>query len=101
VLATVGASLPARDAVDSRIVAQVRNRKGAIIDSQTQVGSWPEYRPGEPRKDSDADGMPDAWEGSHKLNPNDPADAGQDRDGDGYTNIEEYLNGLGAVLISK
>jgi pectate lyase len=38
--------------------------------------------------------MPDAWEREHGLNPNDPADSALDADGDGYTNLEEYLNGL-------
>jgi hypothetical protein len=94
VLATVGASLPVRDAVDARIVDEVRQRQGSIIDSQAQVGGWPQYRQARPPQDSDNDGMPDAWETAHGLNPNNPADAGLDRDGDGYTNIEEYLNDL-------
>ncbi len=94
VLATVGASLPVRDAVDARIVDHVRQRQGAIIDSQTQVGGWPQYRPLPPPPDSDRDGMPDVWEIAHGLNPADPSDNSKDRDGDGYTNIEEYLNSL-------
>jgi hypothetical protein len=94
VLAEVGATLPVRDAVDARIVDEVRRRKGSIIDSQKQVGGWPEYRQAEPPKDSDGDGMPDDWETARRLNPRDPADASRDRDGDGYTNVEEYINGL-------
>jgi hypothetical protein len=43
---------------------------------------------------SDEDGMPDAWESARGLAPLDPADNAKDRDGDGYTNIEEYLNSL-------
>ena len=43
-------------------------------------------------EDSDSDGMPDSWELQHNLNPN-LNDAGQDPDGDGYTNLQEYLNG--------
>jgi hypothetical protein len=38
--------------------------------------------------------MPDAWESAHGLDPKDPADAAKDRDGDGYSNIEEWLNEL-------
>jgi uncharacterized lipoprotein NlpE involved in copper resistance len=46
-----------------------------------------------PPPDSDGDGMPDAWEIAHGLNPNNAADAGLDPDGDGFTNLQEYLNG--------
>jgi len=92
VLESAGATLPVRDAVDSRIADEVRRRTGSIIDSQKQAGGWPEYRSAEPPKDSDNDGMPDDWEAAHGLNPNDPKGASLDRDGDGYTNIEEYLN---------
>jgi pectate lyase len=93
VLATVGASLPQRDAVDARLVAHVRTRTGKMIDSQTEVGGWPELASGTAPVDTDRDGMPDAWETKHGLNPRDPADAALDSDKDGYTNLEEYLNG--------
>lgn len=43
--------------------------------------------------DADADGMPDWWELAHGLNPNDPADAARDDDGDSFTNLQEYLAG--------
>ncbi len=49
---------------------------------------------GEPYVDSDGDGMPDAWELANGLNPNDPSDAVKDCNGDGYTNIEKYINGM-------
>lgn len=42
-------------------------------------------------QDYDADGMPDKWEIEHGLNPTDPADAAGDLDGDGVTNLGEYL----------
>jgi hypothetical protein len=42
--------------------------------------------------DTDGDGMPDDWETSNGFNPNDPADAAQDADGDGLTNVAEYQN---------
>ena len=37
--------------------------------------------------------MPDAWERRHGLNASNPADGHADPDKDGYTSIEEYLNG--------
>ncbi len=89
-----GASLPQRDAVDCRIVADVANGTGRIIDSQTEVGGWPELHTDLPLRDRDGDGMPDAWERSHGLDLRDPADGAQDRDADGYTNVEECLNAL-------
>jgi pectate lyase len=92
-LPKVGASLPKRDSVDARLIEDVRNRTGKIIDSQTEVGGWPELQSGEVPLDSDNDGMPDAWELQHKLNPHDPADAVLIAE-DGYSNIEKYLNGV-------
>jgi len=94
VLEHAGASLPRRDAVDDRIVAEVNSGGGSIIDSQWEVGGWPTYRSARPPADRDRDGMPDTWEKARGLNPGDPSDAAADRDGDGYTNLEEYLNGL-------
>ena len=44
--------------------------------------------------DSDNDGMPDEWEKRFGLDPNDPTDAAKDCNGDGYTNIEKYINGI-------
>lgn len=92
VLSKVGASLPRRDSVDARIIAEVGNRAGSIIDSQQQVGGWPELKSALAPADTDADGMPDSWERQHRLNPLNPADGSTDNDKDGYTNLEEYLN---------
>lgn len=94
VLLSGGAVLPRRDAVDRRIVEDVAKRTGCIINSQEEVGGWPELRSAVASRDSDGDGMPDAWEQQYGLDPNDAADGPQDRDTDGYTNVEEYLNSL-------
>lgn len=99
VLANAGATRPERDAVDNRIVEMVRTgtvtyaEGDGIITDIEQVGGYPEYR-GEPYDDADSDGMPDDWERSHGLDPEDPGDAAGDLNGDGYTNIEDFLNGL-------
>ena len=94
ILASAGASRPVRDAVDARIVNEAQTGTGRIIDSPSQVGGYPVYRNGTPPVDTDADGMPDTWESARGLNPASAADAATDRDGDGYTNIEEYVNSL-------
>ena len=125
VLANVGAILPKRDAVDARIINDVRtgvisyvpntdnsngkqwvkhrlpddSYKQGIITDISQVGGYPEYK-GAPYKDSDNDGMPDEYETKHGLNPHDAKDAyAYPKNGGGYTNIEIYLNSL--VPITK
>ena len=94
VLERGGATLPRRDAVDRRIVAEVTSGKGHILNSQAEVGGWPDLQTAPAPQDSDGDGMPDEWERQHGLNPNEAADGSQDRNADGYTNVEEYLNSL-------
>ena len=64
---------------------------GEIIDTQEQVGGWPELKAWPSPTDVDNDGMPDAWEEQYGLSL-DTADNNEDIDGDGYTNLEEYLN---------
>jgi len=66
---------------------------GRIIDCTNNGGGWPALASGTAPTDSDNDGMPNDWETPRGLNPNSNDSAG-DRDGDGYTNIEEYLNWL-------
>ncbi|WP_029418004.1 pectate lyase [Brevundimonas bacteroides] len=92
VLARAGASR-VRDAVDARVIASVRDRTGRIIDSQDQVGGWPDLDPGTPWIDTDGDGMPDDWERAHGHDPATP-DGAADPDGDGFTNLEGWLNSL-------
>lgn len=117
VLANVGAMLPVRDAVDTRIIEQVKtgkinyiqgvklpttqfkhrrlpidSYKQGIITDPIQVGGYPQYK-GTPYKDSDNDGMPDEYETRHGLNPKNAADAAEITK-NGYANIEVYLNSV-------
>lgn len=92
VLARAGASR-SRDSVDAAVVAGVRTRTGNQIDSQRDVGGWPELRSTAAPQDSDGDGMPDTWERQNGLNPKHNDSAG-DRNGNGYSNVEDYLNEL-------
>ncbi len=64
-----------------------------FITNPAQVGGYPEYK-GEPYTDSDGDGLPDDWEKKHGLDPKDASDASADANGDGYTHIEDFINGL-------
>jgi len=97
VLAKAGAVLPRRDSVDRRIIKIVRTGKptykNGIIDIPSDVGGWPQYNSQPPAADSDRDGMPDDWEKRFDLKWNDPSDGARDLDKDGYTNVEEWLNG--------
>lgn len=92
VLDKVGAIYPKRDAVDTRIINDVKNGTGRIINSQEDVGGYPDLKTADAPADTDHDGMPDDWEKRYGLNPGNPADASDDKDKDGYTNLEEYLN---------
>ena len=124
VLLNAGATRPKRDAIDQRVIRSVHTGKVSakagpdieaelgkvgysretiakiielipkgIITDPSQVGGYPIYY-GKPYKDSDSDGMPDEWETHYGLDPNDPADASADMNGDGYTNIEYFIYGL-------
>ncbi len=101
VLAGAGTSLPARDAVDARIVNDVINKTGHSISSTDGTppagGFWPTLLHAPYPQDGDHDGMPDWWENQHGLNAADPADRNGDPDLDGYTNLEDYLNHLAAA----
>ncbi len=114
VLDGAGATLPKRDAVDERIVREVRSGKPTfagssytknhrlrgkdavhgIIDTQITVGGWPLLHSQPPPSDTDEDGIPDEWERTKGLNPNDPTD-GPLITPSGYSNLELYLNQIG------
>jgi pectate lyase len=111
VLENVGATLPKRDIVDARIVAETRggyatyegstyeqnekvadaSKKCGIIDSQADVGGWPELKGTPAPADTDHDGMPDDWETMLGLDPKRAADRNNVAP-DGYTMLEKYLN---------
>jgi hypothetical protein len=93
VLHNAGATLPARDSIDNRIVQEVENGTGSIIETPEEVGGWPRMTAGSPYADLDKDGMHDTWETDHGFDPSNPDDRNGDADGDGYTNLEEFLNG--------
>jgi hypothetical protein len=104
VIADVGPNYPKLDSIDTRAIHDTVNRtttfKGSktglpgIIDSQRDVGIYPDLKGGEAPADTDHDGMSDVWETSHALIPTDPSDGAKDSVGDGYTNLERYLNSI-------
>ena len=97
-----GASL-VRDAVDLHVLKDVKDgsftykgSKGStngIIDSQKDVGGFPDLKQGTPLPDSDNDGMPDEWEIKNHLNPKVANASGRNLDKN-YDNIEMYFNDL-------
>jgi pectate lyase len=113
VLENAGAILPRRDAVDARILKEVRGgfatyegmsyKKGhqvtdvdkvcGIIDTQNDVGGWPILKSIPAPIDMDHDGMPDDWEDKNRLNKENPEDR-NNLDSNGYTMLEKYLNSL-------
>ena len=94
VLNQAGCTCPARDAVDIRILKDVLEQHCRLIEDPSEVGGWPDIAEGIAYEDSDMDGMADEWERLNGLNPADAADAAMDANNDGYTNLEEFLNGI-------
>lgn len=108
VIANAGAIRPRRDPIDTRIVNDVINRTSTysgsidglagIIDSQNDVGGYPELNSGPVPEDIDHDGLPDWWETHNGMNSNslagDYSDTNGDPDRDGFTNMDNYLHYL-------
>lgn len=103
VLKKVGASFR-RDTLDERIINDVKNRKGKMIDVQggyshstpyeQTINAWPSLKTLPAQKDSDRDGIPDEWETKNNLNANDASDASTYKLSKLYTNVEVYINSL-------
>ena len=108
VLNSAGAILPKRDTLDERIVLNVRNRTGRVIDVQggyphgtpyeQTVNAWPQLDSLPAPADTDHDGMPDSWETSNGLNPNNAADRSIIAP-NGYTMLENYLNSITSAVM--
>jgi hypothetical protein len=110
VLSFAGASYK-KDAIDQRIAYETEQgvytyngsngSTGGLIDTQGDVGGWPEYASLNPLTDSDQDGMPDVWETANGLNPQDATDAAAYTldSNQWYTNIEVYANSLVEDLV--
>lgn len=113
VLENAGAKIPKRDAIDERILKEVRSGYASyegksykkesqvadptkicgIIDTQEDVGGWPELKSEPVPKDTDHDGMPDDWEDNNQLDKINPEDRNT-LSSDGYTMLEIYLNSI-------
>ena len=95
VLAKVGAW--PRDPMNTRTVGEVKNGTGGLAKiDDAKITSGPAAP-----ADGDNDGMPDFWESAMGLNPASAADNILDKDNDGYTNIEEYVNDLASSLLGE
>lgn len=102
-----GASL-VRDAVDVRIVGEVKNgtytytgsngSRLGIIDTQEDVGGWPALQMKEAPMDTSGDGMPDEWKTERGLDPELNQATGHHLS-TGYDNVEVYLNSLVADVM--
>lgn len=85
----------ALDRLDAQVMDDVLGCAGRRIDAPIEVGGWPKLLEYRGPTDSDQDGMSDGWETARAgLDPNDASDAWADRDGDGWSNLEEYLSVL-------
>ncbi|WP_276390832.1 Ig-like domain-containing protein [Eudoraea chungangensis] len=92
-LNNVGASI-LRDDIDKRIVNDVKNLSGTLKSSTAAAGGYDYTEITNSYQDTDKDGIDDSWEQSNDLNPNDTDDGSLDINGDGFTNLEEFLHYL-------
>ncbi|MGR9013910.1 MAG: CBM96 family carbohydrate-binding protein [Gammaproteobacteria bacterium] len=91
-----GATLPIRDEYDARVVSDVQNGTGGLIDDPSDAGWHVLGQSGTAPADSDHDGMADAWEKTYFGSIS--GSSTQDSDKDGYTDVEEYLNGTDPLV---
>ncbi len=96
ILTAVGAMAPVRDSVDVRVVNNFHNRTGGF-KGNVSSSDYPTFQNLTPPTDTDNDGMPDTWETAQGLDSNNPLDGNQDKDNNGYTDIEDYLHHLSAI----
>jgi Secretion system C-terminal sorting domain len=110
VLSNAGCVLPNRDTLDLRIINDVKNRTGGLIDVQGNQPAhvaapsntpWPTLATGTAQTDTDLDGMPDAWETARGLNANIATDRNGYISTSGYNNIENYINGDTIVAVGR
>jgi pectate lyase len=92
-----GASVLRRDSVDLRIVEDVENGTGTLLDDPSQQGGWPVLATGTACADTDHDGIPNTWETSCSsalggLSNTNGSDGAQTVSSTGYTKLEHYLN---------
>jgi pectate lyase len=95
VVANAGATKPFRDSVDQKMASDFASGTGSYRQNAKYPADFPTYQNLPAPADNDNDGMADAWESANGLNVGTDDSAG-DRDGDGYTNIEQYINFLAA-----
>ncbi|MEO7264442.1 MAG: pectate lyase [Ferruginibacter sp.] len=104
VLKNAGAIYPKRDTLDERIIKDVKNRTGKIIDVQGDyphgtayektITAWPALLSIPAPLDTDKDGIPDDWEKKYGLNHADISDANKTSLHKFYSNLEIYINSL-------